>query len=344
MMRKQYINFLKFVSILFVILIHLLSKAWNTTDISSFTFKALTFIDILFLTCVPVFVMCSGALFINRDDSIRKILFKYILKIYLIFFIFNSLYKVADIIMYQDKIINIRVLLNIFKDSLLLKNIYHLWYLKIVMAMYLTTPLFKYLLKIKYKYIEPIILIGLLIIFKVIPIFISSGELITIYSIFGFMIYYYLGYLLDKYKDKKFIILMLFLSVFAYAYTYITTMNDSIITGCASVKFMQYQSSNIMTLSVLAFSLASYYRKIFETDKFKKFLEFENKYNFNIYLLHGFVIGLLSYLKIIDLYDYHFIPIIFLYLVFVYVISFIFAYILKFITDYIKNMHKKISK
>lgn len=340
-MRKQYINFLKFVSILFVILIHLLSKAWNTTAVNSSTFKVLTFIDILFLVCVPIFVMCSGAIFLNRNDSIKKILFKYILKIYLIFIIFNSLYKIADIIMYQDQVINIKLILNILRDSILLKNIYHLWYLKVVIAVYLTTPLLKNLLKIKYKYIDFVILALLLIIFKGLPILIKSSSFITFNSLFGFTIYYFLGYLLDKYKSKKLIYYLIPLSIVSYGYSYITTINDSIITGSGSVKFLQYQSFNIMIISILFFALASYYRNIFEKDTIKKHLEFEAKYNFNIYLLHGFVIGLLSYLKVINLYDYHFVPIIFLYLIYVYVFSFICGFILKSIADKFRNIIKK---
>ena len=78
-MKKQYINFLKFISIILVIFIHCISKAWNSSDVNSNMFKVLTFIDSIARVCVPIFAMCSGAIFLNRDDSIKKIIFKYIL-------------------------------------------------------------------------------------------------------------------------------------------------------------------------------------------------------------------------------------------------------------------------
>ena len=84
-MKKEYINFLKILSILFVINIHVLSKAWNQSIPSSLNFKILTFIDIAFLVCVPIFAMCSGNIFLNRDDSNKKIILKYVLKMYFIF-------------------------------------------------------------------------------------------------------------------------------------------------------------------------------------------------------------------------------------------------------------------
>ena len=322
-MKKQYINFLKFISIIFVICIHLMSKCWNTIGVNTNTFKVLTFIDIILLVCVPIFVMCSGNIFLNRKDSFKKMIFKYALKIYLIFILFNSLYKLADITIYEHGVISIKTIINVLKESLLLKNIYHLWYLKIVIAMYVITPLLKYFLNIKNKYIDHILLLVLLLIVKVSPILITNKIYLQIMGVFGFMLYYYLGYYLDKYNHKSLKYLFIPLFIICYYYTYTKTINSSILINSASTDHMQYQSYNIMFISTFIFILVRSFKDKFEKEKFKKLLSFESVHNFNIYLVHGFVIGFLSYTKIINIYSYNHIYTLFIYAILVFTLSLI---------------------
>lgn len=343
-MKKTYINFLKVMGILFVILIHLLSKAWNQLDPSCTTFKVLTIIDILLLSSVPIFVMCSGAIFLNRDDSIKKIIFKYILRIYLISILFNSIYLLSDMIVYQKASLSIKSILNILKDSLLLKNIYHLWYLRVVICTYLTIPLFKYLLKIKNKYIDYIILIATFLIVKVLPIFITNASFLNFMYFFGFIIYFYLGYFFDKYKNKKLILPFTLIFIASYLYTYIQTTTHAIIYH-QDLKYMQYQSYNIMGISLLIFILASIYREYFNKDNIKKIFNFLSKYVFLIYLVHGLVIGLLQELKIINIYKYDHLYTLLIYLIICYIVSFIIAYITKYILEKLKKiLNKKIKQ
>ena len=336
-MKKTYINFLKFIAILFVILVHLLSKAWNALDPTTSMFKALTFIDVLFLSSVPIFVMCSGAIFINKDIPLKKLFFKYILRIYIISVIFNSIYLLSDQIVYQKALISFNGLVNILKDSLLLKNILHLWYLKVVICIYLTTPLFKTLLKIKNKYIDYIVLIGTILIVKVLPIFITNITFLNYMYYFGFMLYFYLGYFFDKYKSKKLIIPFTLIFISSYIYTYLQTINHAVIYS-QDLKYMQYQSYNIMGVSLIIFILASIYREKFDKEKIKNFFNFNSKYIFFIYLIHGLVIGLLQELKIINIYSYTNLFYLPLYLIYVFIISFILAYIYKYIANKFKTI------
>ena len=323
-MKKQYINFLKFISIILVIFIHCISKAWNASDVNSNMFKVLTFIDSIARVCVPIFAMCSGAIFLNRDDSIKKIIFKYILKIYIIFIIFNFSYKLVDLFIYKDGVLNINILFTFLKDSLLLRSIYHLWYLKIVIIMYAFIPIFKLLIN-KNKYINHIILITLFIIFSVLPIFIKESHFIYICGSFGYLLYFYLGFYLDKYKFKFENIIFFILSIVSLIYTYINTINICIKTNMPNEEFLGYQRINILLMAVFVFILA----KHFKYDKISKFLDIEAIHNFNIYLFHGFVIGGLQYLKIINVYKYNNIIMLFINVILVYVCCFIISYILK---------------
>lgn len=335
-MKKQYINFLKIISILFVINIHILSKAWNAANPASLSFKLLTFIDISFLVCVPIFAMCSGNIFLNRNDSTKKIIFKYALKIYLIFILFTILYKVSDAIFYQNAHISLNILFKMVRDAILLRSIYHLWYLRIVLAMYLSIPIFKLLFKCKTKYIDHFILLLILGLVKILPMVLKTGWFLTFIGIFGFVIYFYLGYYLDKYYNKKLLLLFLPLSIISYYYTFTKTINSSISLGYPTVDHMQYLSYNIMSLSIFVFLLIRWIKDIFEKDRIKKYLNFLTKYNFYVYLFHGFTIGLISKLSIVNIYEYKHVFLIFIYGFLTYIITLLYVIPIKTIINKLK--------
>ena len=335
-MKKEYINFLKILSILFVINIHVLSKAWNQSIPSSLNFKILTFIDIAFLVCVPIFAMCSGNIFLNRDDSNKKIILKYVLKMYIIFILFTVLYKFADALIYQNVQVSFMLVLKMLKDAVLLKSIYHLWYLRVVLAMYLSIPLFKLLFKMKCRYKDHIILLILLLFVKVLPILVKVNWFITFISVFGFVIYFYLGYYLDKYFNKKLLYIFVPIAASSYYYTYTKTISLSISLNQPSVDHMQYLSYNIMFISLSIFLLVRNIKNIFDRKRIKMILDFLTRYNFDVYLFHGFTIGLLSKLNVINIYNYKHVVLIFVYGLLTYITTLVYVIPIKKFVDKLK--------
>ena len=335
-MKKEYINFLKILSILFVINIHVLSKAWNQSIPSSLNFKILTFIDIAFLVCVPIFAMCSGNIFLNRDDSNKKIILKYVLKMYFIFILFTVLYKFADALIYQNVQVSFMLVLKMLKDAVLLKSIYHLWYLRVVLAMYLSIPLFKLLFKMKYRYKDHIILLILLLFVKGLPILFKVNWFTTFISVFGFVIYFYLGYYLDKYFNKKLLYIFVPIAVASYYYTYTKTISLSISLNQPSVDHMQYLSYNIMFISLSIFLLVRNIRNVFDRKRIKMILDFLTRYNFDVYLFHGFTIGLLSKLNVINIYIYKHVVLIFVYGLLTYITTLVYVIPIKKFVDRLK--------
>ena len=335
-MKKQYINFLKIISIIMVICIHVISRSWNRYDINTNEFKILTFIDCLCRYCVPIFVMCSGAIFLNRNDSVKKIIFKYMLKIYIIFIIFNTIYQIVDIIMYKDTILNLNTIFDCILNSILLKSIYHLWYLKIVLIIYAFIPIFRYFISKNKRYIDNIILIILMLLIQVLPIVIDNINFLNIINLFGYLLYFYIGYYIDKYSSKKKLILFSILSIISFIYMYLSTINSNIKTE----NYMNYLSISVLIISSFIFLFARIKYNSFEKEKIKRLLNFQVKYNFSIYIIHGFVIGGLQYLKLIDIYEYKNIFFIILYVVIVYIICFIISFIFYKLLDLIKGRIK----
>ena len=69
------------------------------------------------------------------------------------------------------------------------------------------------------------------------------------------------------------------------------TINISIINDNPYIEYMNYQSISILFMSCFIYSLCRILEDNF--NKIKKFINFVIKYNFLIYLFHGFTIGLL---------------------------------------------------
>ena len=335
-MKKQYINFIKILSILLVICIHVISRMWNNYDINTSQFKIITFIDCLCRCAVPLFVMCSGAIFLNRDDSIKKIIFKYILRIYIIFILFNTMYQIIDFIMYKDGSLSINIILDYLLNSILLRSIYHLWYLKIVLIIYAFIPIFRYFIKKENKYIDNIILLILFITFVGIPLFISNDSFIYYVSLFGYLLYFYLGYYIEKYSNKKLLIPLFLISIIGFIYMYVNTINSNVKTE----NYMNYLSFSVVFISAFIYMLSKLNFNFFEKDKLKKVLNFQVKYNFSIYLIHGLVIGALSYINLINIYEYKSAFHIFLYVVMIYIVCFIISWIIYKLLSIIKSLKR----
>ena len=160
---KKYITILKVICTFLVVIIHTISRTWNILALDSLAFKTLTLIDVCCRCAVPIFLMCSGAIFINRDDSIYKIIFKYILKLYLIFIIFNSVYMFFKLAMLENNVISFSLIKNIVFNSIKFNYVYQFWYLKVCIICYLFIPIFKFIRKKENTILDILILIILFI-------------------------------------------------------------------------------------------------------------------------------------------------------------------------------------
>lgn len=174
---------------------------------------------------VPIFVMISGALFLNHDKkiSIKKLYTKNLFRIIYIFIFWSLCYALCDSI-----INNSFNLLDIIR--LTLKGPIHLWFLKMLIGLYIAVPILRAVTQEK-RLEEYFILLALLTAF-IIPMLItaiglfdeSAGDSVQkYYDVFririasGYVGYFVLGHYLNTYQLsnvlKRFIYLMGLLSV-----------------------------------------------------------------------------------------------------------------------------------
>ena len=111
--------------------IHVSAQNWDKTDIHLLAWQVMNFWDGMVRWAVPVFVMISGALFLNRDIPIRKLYGKYIFRIFTAFVFWSFLYTVT---LKQDELEPIEYL-----EHFLMGH-YHMWFLYAIAGLYVIVP------------------------------------------------------------------------------------------------------------------------------------------------------------------------------------------------------------
>ena len=296
---KRYVTILKVIATFLVIIIHTISRTWNILNVSSVSFKTLTLIDCFCRCAVPIFIMCSGAIFINRDDKLKDIIFKYILKLYLVFIIFNSIYKLFKLVLLENNMLSFNLIKEILFSSIKFDYVYQFWFLKIIIICYAFIIVFRFIRKKNSMLLDIFVL---LILFFLLADF-ESFQLLNINYNFRYLLYFYLGYFFDKYNNKYFNIIFSLLGIISIIYMYKNTITISVINNSALESYLYYLNISVIFTSIMLFGLVKTICKYYQNIKIYNFFKFQYKYIFGIYLIHGLVIGLLDKVNIIDIYN-----------------------------------------
>ena len=99
--RAYYLDVLRIIATLAVVTLHVSAQNWDTVDIHSFAWHVFNFFDSLVRWAVPVFIMISGAVFLDNDRplSIRKLYRKNVLRLVIVYFVWATVYAVDKWIM-----------------------------------------------------------------------------------------------------------------------------------------------------------------------------------------------------------------------------------------------------
>ena len=69
--RIVYFDVLKVITCFMVIMIHVISRTWYVLDLKSSEFTFLTILDSICRCAVSIYLMISGAIFLNEDKNIK---------------------------------------------------------------------------------------------------------------------------------------------------------------------------------------------------------------------------------------------------------------------------------
>ena len=341
--RIVYMDVLRVIACFSVIMIHS-SGPYVIKDIGSFNFWVGNIFDGLARIGVPLFIMISGALMLDKNYqfSTQKII-KHIIRMIVFFAFWSVLYcfifNIVGSIIKHESIDIIKII------GSLIKGHYHLWFVYLIIGLYLIVPLLRlWVNDANKKYVEYFIILSIIFTY-IIPQIISIGSNysnlfehinviiennLSLKYVGGFTTYFILGWYINNYelKNKRIIYI---LGLFGVLITIMGTYILSNTTGKA-LQMYEYLYINVLFQTVAVFVIIK--------DKFKNMhtnnlINSISKYSLGIYAIHALIVTIMY--KILEKINIDFalinIPIVF-------IVSFVLSYISSFILSKIPVLKK----
>ena len=149
--RVIWLDILRIFSILAMVFLHTFTgnflgadSAWRVADPATLDWQILNIFDCLVRFCVPAFCMISGVLFLDpaKDQPIKKLFSKNILRIAVSFAVWSVVYAVAGIFL-RGETFGVAALVGAVKNTAL--GHYHLWFLLMLIGFYMVVPLLRHI-------------------------------------------------------------------------------------------------------------------------------------------------------------------------------------------------------
>lgn len=142
--RKVHYDLLRILAAFSVVVLHSSAQFWYDLDIQSPEWLIANSYDAVFRFGVPVFVMLSGALFLDKDYEVDiKHLYRHnISRLIILYVVWSCVYGLYDCRNYDIQTVGIK---NILKE--MLYGRYHLWFLPMLVGIYMLLPILKSWLK-----------------------------------------------------------------------------------------------------------------------------------------------------------------------------------------------------
>lgn len=138
--RRVEIDLLRILACFSVIMLHCAAQFWYTKPVTDADWKIANAYDAVFRFGVPVFVMISGALFLNADKEInvKRLYTHNILRLVIIYVVWSCVYGLFDCRFYPWSELDKG---DIFRE--IFAGRYHLWYLPMIVGIYMLLPILR---------------------------------------------------------------------------------------------------------------------------------------------------------------------------------------------------------
>lgn len=138
--RKLHYDILRVLAAFSVVMLHSAAQFWYDLDIRSAEWIVANSYDALFRFGVPVFVMISGAIFLDKtyELDVKRLYRHNILKMVVFYVIWSVAYGLFDIRNWDLKAAGIKAILREF-----LLGRYHLWFIPMIAGIYVLLPVLK---------------------------------------------------------------------------------------------------------------------------------------------------------------------------------------------------------
>ena len=300
MNRKTYFDITKIIAAYAIVILHFscevryrLSGAIDNKFLTAIVFENLS------RWAVPVFIMISGALFLGRDIPVKQIIKKYVVKLVLLYLICSFIYAAYDSRFHRS-------FLNYF-----LKPKMHLWFIPMIIALYISIPVLREIVK-NDKVTKYMIILSFCFVFCYktayalfndflrpsikevgVQVLEKVGDL-DIGTFLGFVTFYIMGYYLDntvlsKTRRK----LIYFVGILGILSMIVLNYTISYKTG---IYFNHYGDEIRVTtflFSIAFFVLMKYaFKELKVEETLKKTISSFSKLTLGVYLIHPLVIDI----------------------------------------------------
>lgn len=313
--RIHYLDLLRILATLAVIVIHVSSQnAFKVAPIASLSWQGFNFWDSLSRYSVPMFVMISGALFLNPDYKFetKKLFTKNIFRICCAFVFWDIFYAIYTYL-FETHETGIIV-------QILIKGYSHLWFLPMIIGLYLLIPLLRKItadrcLAKYFLMLSTIFTLILPLIYALISVSIKYGDLPTalkvifkslhvLYTQFyffftlGFVSYFVAGDYFNRYElKKKSRYILYFLAIVSFIATFAITAYLSKIYQHRILVLYNYTYLNIAIETVAIFV---FFRQLETKIDWNKYVHIDgiilkiSNLTFGIYLVHFLFVRIFS--------------------------------------------------
>ena len=309
--RKINIDILRIFATIGVIVIHVTAPKWEAVSVDSMGYMVYTMWDSLVRWSVPIFVMISGALFLNPQKTldVKKLYTKNIMRMVTAFVFWSAVYSAYA---YIGRMLKMEFP---WKEIVLkfIRGEGHLWFIFMIVGLYMVTPLLKKMIETEnlLKYFLVISFMFNIVLYTVIellPLLITDEfftsffkALVTNYKkagfnlILGYSFYFVLGQYLMSHKISKKMRLVLYgFGVAGVLVTFLLVMCHTKLTDRPQGAFFGYLSLPVAMQSVAVFVF-------FKNMKWQpkglvlKMILAVSKYSFGIYLVHLLVLHIVDH-------------------------------------------------
>ena len=307
--RYAYMDYLRFFAVIAVVAIHVSGQNWYLTNFKMLEWNICNVFNSISRWGVPVFVMLSGALFLEKEIPLKQLFYKYILRLVISYFVWSVLY--ASLIPIGYYILGRTTALS--WKAIVAKSIqgsYHLWFVPMLVGLYMCVPIFKKIVESK-KLSAYFLIISLFFNFIIPQIQTLSQDFIggsfytgikeisnllssmSISPFLGFSFYFILGYWLNNIElTKKQRSVIYILGILGFM---LTISLNSIMAWKTNDSYTIYYDSfsiNVLLESVCIHTWFKY--KVYENQRMNKTIFVLSKCCFGAYLVHLFVLAAFS--------------------------------------------------
>lgn len=294
--RVAYFDLLRLLASFAVVVLHISAQNWATLGADTAVWRVFNLYDGMVRWSVPVFVMISGALFLERPPTWEKLWRKHILRIVTAFVFWTLVYALISYV--RDGTHGTALMRE------LLHGHYHMWFLFTIVGLYMIVPFLSELVKSE-RLVRYFLLLSLLETFLLpqIDSLLAANAADGVYAldgmlsylrinfVLGFTGYFLLGwYLHKKQLGKRAVLAICVIGVLGFVSTILFTRLWSLRQGEPSQLFYSFLNTNVLMEAVIVFVLA----KQFYRGRGARFLSALSKYSFGAYLVHALVIEALE--------------------------------------------------